>query len=412
MARPRRAYRAAYERETSINIGRRRIKPRFILLAALILVGLGLGAYFLTRPKEHAVDYGVVTDRTSMDCVIVRDEVIVTSLSSGKINYLAAEGERITGGTAVVSTYGQGYSQKTLDELAKVREEIYAYQRKGVIKDIIDEDLAALDEEIEEITGRIAAMRLTGDYGDIETLEAELETAMRDRTDYLKRITPGDATLQELYDRETELLETAAAFTKQVEAPSAGVISYCFDGREQVFSTANLDHITASMVKDAKKLSESQRTVQAVIDRPVFRIVNAHHWYVLIVTPVGDQSFVQGQSYELAFAGIESATFTGQVVAQKSGGSGTLQVLQMQQEIGPLLSVRAVGVAVEKQFEGLIVPSSAIKTRRGQDVVQVKTVDGGKKSIPVKVMVDDGEKAAVEPLEPGALNQGQTVFSR
>nr|WP_122011701.1 HlyD family efflux transporter periplasmic adaptor subunit [Maliibacterium massiliense] len=388
---------------------RRKIKPRFIVfISVVVLVIVALVLPLFGRQRTAAVQWGTMEDGRAISCVILRDEKVVAAEATGKLEYMVPEGERVSTDTLIAQVYKSGYSEKTLAELARVQEEIVDYQRNNILKDIVDADLAALDASIKAKGDEIAAAVRGENDAQVLRLETELKPLLRDRQAYLTRVATADEHLQQLYDRQTSLTEQIAQWRVDVKAPFSGVVSFFTDGCEASLSMDALEGLTYSSVKNAVQASDVQQSEEAKLYTPMFRIVNNTHWYILVLSEGASRDLVLQKQYDIVFDDIPDTTFTGKLVGQRAEGKQLLEVLEVTQDIGPLLSVRQINGTVGKRFEGLKVPASALKTRDGQRGVY--RVDGGESIfVPVDVLVEDKSAAIVQPKEEGALEVKQTV---
>lgn len=89
---------------------RRQVKPRFFVFLALLLVA----AFFIVRPflprrtSEAVVMQAATSSQRSVRAVVVRDEQVVTSESTARVEFVAKEGTVVSTGDEVAYVYSAG----------------------------------------------------------------------------------------------------------------------------------------------------------------------------------------------------------------------------------------------------------------------------------------------------------------
>ena len=124
---------------------KRRVKPRFFVFIAILLVAV----FLLVRPLltassgvESIIDVNSSITQ-SMDCVIIRDESVTTSDSTVRVEYIARENTEVSQGDTIASLFTTGYTESLLTRLEEIRQNIQAYH-KTLLGTIVDSDLCLL----------------------------------------------------------------------------------------------------------------------------------------------------------------------------------------------------------------------------------------------------------------------------
>ncbi|MFZ5974558.1 MAG: HlyD family efflux transporter periplasmic adaptor subunit [Bacillota bacterium] len=376
----------------------------YIIVAVAVLLVAGGIWYFLVPPGDAAAQQGTMAFEKQVKTVIVRDEKTVTQENYGKISFIAAEGQKVAANTKVAQVYAWGYSDKVLQDLIKVQTDIKAYQENNILKQVFEKDLQTVNEKIDAQVTKLSSGANGLNDLDLIKIESDLKTLMQQQKDLLKRACTPDETLQKLYDRETELQKRLNAWISDVKTKEAGTISFYFDGFEQIMTPDQIDKLKRSDIDNIINNAAIQKIDVSEGSKPLYRLVNSNKWYCLIATEKDDK-LQTDMVYDIAFEGFFNQPYTGRLLSQREMDDGVLYVLEINDDIGPLLSVRKANATLKKTYTGLKVPINALTTQG--DTQGITAVENGNDVFkPVKVVYKDNEFAIIEaadanqPVEP------------
>jgi putative membrane fusion protein len=375
---------------------KRVIRLRFYIIVTALLLGAAAGAwYFLVPAGTYTVKAGTMAYQKDFRTVIVRSEKAVTQKNYGKISFVAAEGEKVSKGTKVAEVYAWGYSDEVLQDLIDVQADIKQYQENNILKQVFEKDLQTVNSDIDKLISKLSAGANGSGEVDLAQAEAQLKTLMAQRKALLKdAVTPNEA-LQKLYDRENDLKTRLNSWVSDVKAAEAGTISFYFDGYETLMQPGQIDKLTRSDIDGILGDAAPQKIDVSDGTKPLYRLVDSGKWYCLIVAD-GDQRLQTDVVYGIAFEGFYNKPYTGRLLSQRSLEKGALYVLEINEDIGPLLSVRKANATLKKTYEGLKVPVSALSEKDGAQGVTVIR-DGKDVFVSVKVVYKDNDYAVIEP---------------
>ncbi|MEG2859872.1 MAG: HlyD family efflux transporter periplasmic adaptor subunit, partial [Clostridia bacterium] len=199
---------------------RKRITGRFYVFLALVLIG----GYFVLRElipdaaQEAVVTLANDTYSLSVDALVVRDEVVTSYEGKGRIVYTATEGQVVKSGDPICEVYSAGYSEKEMDKLESVRQQVRAYH-ETILDNIVDTKLDALEAKVEESALKLKTLIAKKTGGSLLNLEKELEQAMIARQEYLRQNRREDPKLNELYDKEAKQMNAISSWRALAAAP-------------------------------------------------------------------------------------------------------------------------------------------------------------------------------------------------
>ena len=81
-------------------------------------------------------------------------------------------------------------------------------------------------------------------------------------------------------------------------------------------------------------------------------------------------------------------------------------LLEMSEDVSPLINARKLTAVIGGRVEGMMVPLSSLKTQGGQQGVYRADTNA---FVPVRVVGQDNKHALIMPLENGALAAGVKI---
>ena len=388
---------------------KRRVKPRFFVFIAILLVA----AFLLARPLltassgvESIIDVNSSITQ-SMDCVIIRDESVTTSDSTVRVEYIARENTEVSQGDTIASLFTTGYTESLLTRLEEIRQNIQAYH-KTLLGTIVDSDLDRLDAVVDICADDFRTLVTQQTRGNLQTVIEQLETAMVNRQDYMRQNKRDDTRLTQLYDQENTQLNSIQSWRVDSTADRDGVLSFYIDGYENDLTAASLDALTPADIRAVLAGSDLATTADTR-STGIYRIVNQDTWYVALVSSADDWIPVVGQNYYLQFEGFADLEYSATVTnVQKSSGT-VLAIFEINQPIGPMIYQRTGRATLSISLSSLAVNTRALYNQDGQLGVWLNDVPGGT-FVPVEVLSTEGDYSLIQPLVEGALQTGQTVL--
>ncbi len=388
---------------------KRRVKPRFFVFIAILLVA----AFLLARPLltassgvESIIDVNSSITQ-SMDCVIIRDESVTTSDSTVRVEYIARENTEVSQGDTIASLFTTGYTESLLTRLEEIRQNIQAYH-KTLLGTIVDSDLDRLDAVVDICADDFRNLVTQQTRGNLQTVIEQLETAMVNRQDYMRQNKRDDTRLTQLYDQENTQLNSIQSWRVDSTADRDGVLSFYIDGYENDLTAASLDSLTPADIRAVLAGSDLATTADTR-STGIYRIVDQDTWYVALVSSADDWIPVVGQNYYLQFEGFADLEYSATVTnVQKSSGT-VLAIFEINQPIGPMIYQRTGRATLSISLSSLAVNTRALYNQDGQLGVWLNDVPGGT-FVPVEVLSTEGDYSLIQPLVEGALQTGQTVL--
>ncbi|GEM_PF-1313445 len=391
-----------------------RIKPRFFVflaVALLLIIGCVTGMKLLIKSlfkSEVEITYGRIEDVTQVEALLIREEECVRAEGYGSISYLIDDLSYVEAGTPVVNVFASGYSEDKEKELAKVEEDIAARQNDQVLGTIVNVTLSDFDTRIKEITENLRAAIEDNSTNKNDYYE-QLVDLQKNRQSYIETIAEAkaDSLLNDYYSNKTQLTTQIETWITSFATQQSGLISFSFDGFEPYLSPATLDQLDVLSVSTL--LSENNPTVPEEIRsrQNLYRLVQPNSLYCAFVVKASSWKIGLNESCAIYFEGFEDITYNATVHTLSGDKNDLLVVLEINEDISPLINARKCKAVIGGRVEGMMVPLSALKTEGGQQGVYRADTNA---FVPVRVVGQDTRHALVMPVEEGALTGGTRII--
>lgn len=360
-----------------------RVSGRFyiMLLGLAILIGVvalilpgGGGGTLRSRTMEAVFD---------ADVAVIREESCIPIEQFDMVDYLVNEGAAVNAEMPVATVYKWGYTDEMAQSLVTIQQKIYEKQL-SILDGIESTELASINAQISELRSTIKDCVNGDNDNDLLSLERDMEALLSQRATILKNFVQPDVDLNSLYTEESTKLTQLAEYTSTVSAKMTGVVSFYFDGFEQILTAEKLDMVNADVLK---MVFSGETGATASSGNMLYRLVNPNKWYVAFLTPAGDGlRLLEGQSYHVTFDGIHGKTSVGTALSPVAYDGGVVNILQFDEEIGDLLSVRTVKANLSATMTGYEVPKDAVKVKNG---ISTLSTSGGDTQVNVVAAEED-----------------------
>ena len=389
---------------------KRRVTGRFyiFLLIVLVIAFLIARPLLFGGPRVSQVMMANTPQEQTVDCVLIRDEHVMASDSTARVEYIAPENSLVATGDVVANLYTTGYSESLLNNLEATRSKIQEYH-KQLLNNIVDADLNRLDQLVDMMALEFKNLITHQATGNLKNVTAQLETAMVRRQEYLRQNKRTDNKLTKLYEEENARMSSIQSWRKVSNADRDGVVSFYLDGYENDLTPATIKSLTIQDIRavlGGAALATTQNTRQTGI----CRIVDQSKWYVAVLIEGNNWTPMVGQdNYYMMMEGFDDLTFNAAVTSVQKDNGITLAVFEINNPMGPLIYRRTGRAQFSITLQGLAVRTEALYNDNGQMGVWVYDMPGGT-FVPVEVLSTNGNIAMIQPLVDGSLELGQTVL--
>ncbi|MFZ5827381.1 MAG: HlyD family efflux transporter periplasmic adaptor subunit [Bacillota bacterium] len=399
--------------------GRRRIGARLrALLLLAVIVGGGWYLWHQNRAPQAAsepvvaVRSGAVEQGLDVDALIVRREQVVTAPVAGQVRRLAAEGERVRVGAAVVEIGPASPDPAGGGSAAGGSSP--AQPREG--QPVAAPGATAARREYDRLNGEIYRLvvemntaKYAGEAEKASTLEAEINQLVLRQVALLGQLDQGTPPAPAPAPAPAPPLQNPRPDSTRVTSQVAGILLYQTDGLEGVLAPGESERWTPSWVRglpypDLKQTR--QETVAA--GQPLFKVVDDLDLELVVVVPASrftpsQRTIMAEEGLAVRLAGKERP-LTARLIRMAEEGEELLLHLTIPLPTSETLRVRRMRVRLLLEtFEGIVVPRSAIDVQDGQTGLWVRS-GSGYQFTQVRVIGGNPDEVVVEgELAPDAV---------
>lgn len=322
-----------------------------ITLAVVAYFGIQAAHYF-ADPMTTTVAYTYSVDRSvSLSGYVAREELVLES-SSGLLRQERTEGERVSAGGVVAVVYADEASldrQNELDTLRARLEQLEFAQEAAEGAEVALKLDNQIIQNILDLRSALAADRLDR----AETYGADLRSLVLKRDYTYSETEDLSSQITELKSQISTLEAQAAASTRRITAPEAGLYSAVVDGYEQVLTPESLETLTPSTLT-ALRADES-------VQSEVGKLILGDNWYyAAIVSQADAETLSSARSIYLRFSkSVEqdlpvsvyyiSEEENGRVVVVLKGSSYLPELTLLRQQSAEVILGNLEGIRVPRE---------------------------------------------------------------
>ena len=386
---------------------RKKLKGRFYLIL-LGMIGVVAITVVLVKKgsKKGEIKFGGIETSLEVTAAIVRDETVVKTEPYEKISFNAVEGEAVTSDQLIAQLYKRGYQDETQISLINLQKEIYTYQLQ-LLGAQQPQELVDLNNNILTVEEQIrSASRKESDL-DMLTLENSLKALQQERIALLQSIVVADSTLNAKYAELTSLQDTQKSWKKDIlNTAGSGIVSFYFDGYENVLCADKLSTVNAALVNSVVKGGNTANTTDSTSESPLYRVIRNNHWYLTFVTKATEpMRLAKGESYSVLFTDFSDQLYTATALDTTVSENYIVNVLEFNTDIGALINSRTVAAKVIKSAQGMVVPVDAIDIIGGVPGINIDYGDTPLR-VEVDILAKDDKNAVIR-----AKNENDTLAS-
>lgn len=282
----------------------------------------------------YEVQNSYIDTNINANALIVRQEMLVNSDSSGYVSYYVRDGEKI----------GKNRTVYTIDETGSVYDKI---------KDSNSDGLSMSNEGFKEIRTRISNFENYfnySDFSDVYNFRYDIENAVLELTN------------EALIDQLTSLdgSTTNVSTYKKVNSTEAGIITYYKDGYENF----NIESFKASDVSSSNYKKTTLKTGEIInAGDPVYKLITSENWNLIV--PLSSKEYDAIKDKESLRINIHNSSKNVVCpVTYTTVDGDNYAILSLDQQMVNYINDRFIDIVIiMEQNNGLKIPNTAITTK-------------------------------------------------
>ena len=373
-----------------------RLKGRFFLMLLIVTGIIALVAVVANLLKKSGeIEFGSLGADLEVNAAIIRDEKIVMSEPFEKITYDVVEGETVNNEQVIAQLYKRGYQDETMVTLLNLQKQIYDYQLQ-LLGGQLPPELTELNNNIDAVELQIRAVSRGQSELDMLDLEQTMKDLVSQRATLMQSIVTPDTALTQLYNDLKSQQNVMSGWKRDIKNNSGtGIVSFYFDGYEQVLSVNKLSTINSALVKTVVNGGNTAKNAESTSEVPLYRIINNTHWFITFVTGANDpMRLAEGEQYSVLFKDYSEQQYTATARASQVSENAVVNVLEFNTDIGKLIGTRTVAATISKSAQGLVVPLKAIQIISGMPGINIAYGDTVLR-VEVDILAQNDKKAVI-----------------
>ncbi len=386
-----------------------RVTGRFFLILLVLGGAIAVMALIANATKKTGeIEFGTLGADLEVSAAIIRDETTVMTEPYEKIVFDVTEGDTVSGSQVIAQVYRRGYQDESMVTLLNLQKEIYDYQIQ-LLGGQEPQELTDLNASIETVESQIRAVSRGESDLDMLDLEQSLKDLQTQRVTLMQTIVTADTTLNALYTELSSQQSTVESWKKDVlNTCGSGIVSFYFDGYEQVLNIDKLSTINSALIKTVVKGGNTASTVSSTSETPLYRVIDNTHWFIAFVTDSSDpMRLAEGEVYNVIFPDYSDQAYTATARAGSVSEDAVVNILEFSTDIGKLIGVRTVSAEISKSAQGLVVPLKAIEIVDGVPGINISYGDTVLR-VEVDILAQNNKKAVIRAKnDSDTLTAGQ-----
>ena len=313
-----------------INIGTIIFGVIFVYMLIHVIMALRVEKLAIYEVQNSYIDTNISTT-----ALIVRDEKLVNTDSSGYVSYYVRDGEKI----------GKNKTVYTIDETGSV------YDR---FKDTNSDELVMSDDALTEVRTRISTYENYFDYSDFSELynfKYDIENAVLELTN--------EALIEQLTSLDDDA--TNVATYKKVTTKDSGIITYYKDGYENF----DVNNFKASDINKSKYKKTTLKTGEIINSGdPVYKLITSENWY--LVAPLTKEEAKRIKEKDKVKLNISNSSKN--IIAPfelKKKNNDYFAVISLNQQMVNYINERYIDIVIfMEQNNGLKIPNTSITQKK------------------------------------------------
>lgn len=382
----------------------RKEKKNKLINFVVFLVLFSCLLYFIdnynNKIKTNVAVVGKLEDKIRLAGVFFSDEAIIKSKTDGEVKFYYDEGDKIKKDILALEIYTDLDSHELDKELSDIDNAIDLLESSGNM--MISEESKDNTEEIEiNIQNALFNNDIDTLYNIVDNIEKKSEQCF-DVSAYDKY------TLEELNKLKTSIIDSSNNNKIDYYSNRSGIVSYKFDGLENVYSLKNMYDFTASNLNILdNKIIDVSESFTTSKNQNIMKIINNFEYYILVKIGNNELKNIEEDMYlktriidkennDLLHAYIEKINY---------GSEESILIMKFDDYFYKYYDHRYVDIELIRNiYEGIIIDLEAIVEINNQTGVYIKDISKVVKFFPVKIIGQNDKIAVVS--EGKKLNEG------
>lgn len=322
--------------------------------------------------KSEMVRYDTIESSDEYDGIIVRNETVVTSDSSGVLESVATENNMVKKGRLIASVYTGSVDGETQAKLKQINERIAEITGAQESSLVFVGDQTKIESNI---STRISDMLISindKNIRNVTSLKGDLNVLIDKKMEVSGESGSVATMLDELKSQKVQYEQMLSSTKQSLYAPGAGLYSTNIDGFEQVLSGEALKSMT---VEDFKTMEDTEPELTEGADQPVCKIVSNVEWYAaMLVEETKASEMKVGQAVYIKL-GDENREYNATIsyISPASAKKCVVGITVTEYSDYSMKNRKSKITLITNKYSGIKIPIKAVRVNNGEQGVYTIT---------------------------------------
>lgn len=316
-----------------------------------------------------SAEYYTAVEGFQINGVIIREEKVITSGTSGALHFILSDGERVAKGGVVANVYSNSGASVTVNRIEQLKSRIADIEEMQSYNDVEAADITLVNNKVNNSLNTMLRGVAAGNFSNFESDSAELLTNISRRQMITGEQTDFSERLTELKNELDSLNASLPQPVGSITTDTSGYFVSGIDGYENVLTCENIDGLTPEYLDSIK--------ADAVPDGAIGKIVSGYTWYIAAKLNISD-SIKYKTGDRLTLKTTLKSTPELDVTVEKINASQqddtVVIIFSCQQMNSELASIRNGSMTIiNNTYSGLKIPTKALRFQNEKTGVFVRS---------------------------------------
>lgn len=366
-----------------------------VIIAGLVVFQIWNIAILLNPPvKSEMVRYGTIENAEDYDGIVIRDENVILSDSSGVLESVVSENDVVKKGKHIASVYMGGMDSQTQAKLKQINARIAEITGSQVGNLPFENDKAKIDNHISTRVSDMIININDKNIRNVSELKNDLNILISKKLEISGESGNAMAILDDLKNQKEQYEQRLSSTKQNLYAPKSGIYSTVIDGFEQVLSGKSMKSMT---VADFKTINDKEQELNPGPQSPVCKIVSNVEWYAAILVDSKKASeMTSGQSVYIKLGeNTDEYKATVSYISPVDGKKCVVGVTATEYSEEAMKTRKTKITLITEKHNGIKIPVEAIRVNNGVQGVYTVT-EGLMKFKTAEIVYKDNKYAIVK----------------
>ena len=371
--------------------------PLILIFVALVVLWSVYGA-IVNPAKDATAIYGEYKVEIDDYALVLRNETPITVSSQGYFQNVVQNESKVRLGESVGWFCEGEPDSDVVKKLNVINEKIREASLTESTDKALTNDIFSIDNKIFEYTKQISALAASGDQKAINEIRNSIDLLIERKNNITGSAGNGrESVLETLNRQKTELEAKRGATRKNLIAPVSGIFVASADGLEKTLTISSAETLLPSAAAEYIGREEYKADTE-IYPYPVCKITDNTQWLLAVVCSESVASELPvGKRVRVSFPEEGDKTLACRIykISEPEDGK-VIMYISGTNEIYDVLTARKMKINIlMDSYKGLRIPSQAVKTVDGKDIVVIEK-GGGDVKAEVEVLFKDEDFAIIK----------------